>query len=138
MAPLITHHHPRRPSHFKRIQLEMSPEALEASLSIRLLKFLLPAVPISLSELAANILYYLRPFTHRGNKICIQASTCFYAIQRSATSNNWMTHRSSVIIHKDSRRTLGPPVSSIRHEGPPASCWREAIPASYLMSFLGL
>lgn len=102
------------------------------------LKFLLPAVPGSLSELAANVLYYLRPFTQGGNKICIQASTCFYAIPRNATSNNWMTHWSSVIIHKDSRRTLGPPVSSVGHEGLPASCWREAIPASYLMSFLGL
>lgn len=33
LAPLITHHHPRRPSHFK---LEMFPEALGASLSILL------------------------------------------------------------------------------------------------------
>lgn len=77
LAPLITHHHPRRPSHFKRIQLETLPEALQASLGLLLLKFLLSAVPGSHFERAANILYYLRPFTQGGNKICIQVKHMF-------------------------------------------------------------
>lgn len=45
----------------------MLPEALQASLNILLLKFLLSAAPGSHSELAANIFYYLRPFTQKGN-----------------------------------------------------------------------
>lgn len=101
LAPLITHHHPRRPSHFKRIQLETFPEALEASLSILLLKFLLSAVPGSHSELVANILYYLRPFTQGGNKICIQGKHLFSC--NSKEPNHEQSDDSQKLCHHPQR-----------------------------------
>lgn len=61
----------------------MFPEALGASLRI-LLKFLLSAVPGSHSELAANALYYLRPFTQGGNTICIQVKHMFLCNSKEA------------------------------------------------------
>ena len=56
----------------------MLPEALQASLNILLLKFLLSAAPGSHSELAANIFYYLRPFTQerKSNLHPSQAHVC--------------------------------------------------------------
>lgn len=66
-----------RPSDYKSIQYEMLPEALQASLNVLLSKFLFSAVSGSHSGLATNTLYYLRPFTQKRNKICIQAKHVF-------------------------------------------------------------
>lgn len=126
LAPLITHRHPRRPCHFKRIQFEVFPEPLEASLNILLLKYLLAVLAVipSWQQTYSTI---WDPSPREEIKFASKASTRFYAIQRNQTRNNQTTHRSSVIIHKDSWRRLRPTTSSIRHEGLPASCWKEAI-----------
>lgn len=96
-----------RPSDYKSIQYEMLPEALQASLNVLLSKFLFSAVSGSHSELATNTFYYLRPFTQKRNKICIQAKHVF--MQKKKNVNNWRAHRSPVIMHKDREADSGTP-----------------------------
>lgn len=52
----MTRYHPQGPSDLKKIQSEMLPEVLQASLRIVFSQFLLSALSGSCSELAANIL----------------------------------------------------------------------------------
>ena len=79
----------------------MLPEALQASLSILLLKFLLSAVPGSHSKLAANRLYNLRPLSHRGNKIRIQVKHVFW--RKSKKANHEQSEGSQEPCHHAQR-----------------------------------
>lgn len=75
----------------------MLPGAFHISLSFHLSKFLLSVVPGSHSELAANRLYYLRPFTQGGNEICIQVKHMF--LGKSKKPNHEQSEGSQELCH---------------------------------------
>ena len=116
----------------------MLPEALQASLSILFLKFLFSAISGHHSELAANILNYLRPFTQGGNKIRIQVKHMFFC--NSKKPNHEQLEGSQEPCHHPQRSVKQTQAHHDFHKTQmlPATCWEEAFPPSCLMCSPGL